>query len=173
MEYGATRECVWVRFSNYHNSLSATHRKLVLLLLLINCWFPTLQNTPLTCCRSYRNHNHNRHEQEHFIDAAFALITEEWKYVYWPQKEYEQLYHRSLDPYDEYDILQNYYIIQEKHDAKQWLHDGEWERIRDVLNDTSKPNPVGDSIRSTKEIYTSLKARFYELKRDVQNGYRI
>jgi arylsulfatase A-like enzyme len=40
-----------------------------------------------------------------WIDASFALITDEWKYVYWPQHDYEQLFHRSVDPYDEWDML--------------------------------------------------------------------
>jgi arylsulfatase len=41
------------------------------------------------------------------IPASFALVTKEWKYVYWPQHDYEQLFHRSIDPYDEWDTLKN------------------------------------------------------------------
>mmetsp|Transcript_40065 Transcript_40065/g.61586 ORF Transcript_40065/g.61586 Transcript_40065/m.61586 type:complete len:518 (+) Transcript_40065:101-1654(+) len=40
-----------------------------------------------------------------WIDASFALVTKEWKYIYWPQQDYEQLFHRSIDPYDEWDTL--------------------------------------------------------------------
>lgn len=39
------------------------------------------------------------------IPASLALVTKEWKYIYWPQYKHEQLFHRSLDPYDERDLL--------------------------------------------------------------------
>jgi len=124
--------------------------------------------------------NASGHAQEHFIDAAFALITEEWKYIYWPQKEYEQLYHRSIDVYDEYDILQNYFITVQKYEQKIYQPEGEWMRILQqqkstggIMNYTTTKNPLGDSIQSTQEIYQTLKARFYELKDHVQYGYRI
>lgn len=52
------------------------------------------------------------HEWKYFIDASFALITKEWKYVYWPQHDYEQLFHRSLDPYDEWDVLKHPNVTQ-------------------------------------------------------------
>jgi arylsulfatase A-like enzyme len=52
------------------------------------------------------------HEGKFWIDASFALVTNEWKYVYWPQHDYEQLFHRSMDPYDEWDMLENKSMIQ-------------------------------------------------------------
>jgi len=113
--------------------------------------------------------NASGHREEHYIDAAFALITHEWKYIYWPQKEYEQLYHRSFDIYDEYDIVANYYLIHDHPDI--WQRKEEKERIQNTSTTTT--NPWGDSIQSTHEIYTTLKARFYELKDHVQYGYRI
>jgi len=116
--------------------------------------------------------NASGHEQEYFIDAAFALITTEWKYIYWPQKVYEQLYHRSLDPYDEYDILQNYYIHQEKMQHHEFIPEQEVARMNSFHRETNV-TPVGDSVQSTMEIYNTLKARFYELKKHVQNGHRI
>jgi arylsulfatase len=45
------------------------------------------------------------HLGKFWIDASFALVTNEWKYIYWPQHDYEQLFHRSVDPYDEWDLL--------------------------------------------------------------------
>jgi arylsulfatase len=45
------------------------------------------------------------HKGSGSIDASFALITDEWKYIYWPEYDYEQLFHRSVDPYDEWDML--------------------------------------------------------------------
>lgn len=127
--------------------------------------------------------NATGHAFDGFIDAAFALITTEWKYIYWPLKQYEQLYHRSLDPYDEYDILQNYYLHQLKVNAnesipkhkrlrmKKSIPKHERRRMKKVT--PSKTTPVGDSIQSTKEIYETLKARFYELKEYVQSGNKI
>lgn len=115
--------------------------------------------------------NASGHEQEHFIDATFALITEEWKYIYWPQKDFEQLFHRSKDPYDEYDILRNYYIFNEKESKQEFIIPEEREKIQG-FNETVQ-TPVGDSIQSTTEIYHKLKARFYELKKHVQSGNRI
>ena len=39
------------------------------------------------------------------IDASFALVTDEWKYVVWPQHDnYEQLLYHIIDPYDEWDL---------------------------------------------------------------------
>ena len=115
--------------------------------------------------------NASGHLQENFIDAAFALVTDEWKYVYWPQKAYEQLYHRSLDPYDEYDILQNFYLHQEKMKHREYVPEEEVARMN-TFTDTNT-TPVGDSVRSTLEIYNTLKARFHELKEHVQSGNRI
>jgi arylsulfatase A-like enzyme len=39
------------------------------------------------------------------VEASFALITHEWKYVVWPAHNYEQLFHRTVDPYEEWDLL--------------------------------------------------------------------
>jgi arylsulfatase len=130
-------------------------------------------------------HNASGHEQEHFIDAAFALITKEWKYIYWPQKQYEQLYHRSIDIYDEYDIIQNYYILNQgpEYHREHNIFQPQEEYMKIDTgngngNDNSnfsitKTNPIGDSIQSTKEIYNELKTRFNELKQHVQNGYKV
>jgi len=115
--------------------------------------------------------NATGHQQDGFIDAAFALITHEWKYIYWPLKIYEQLYHRSKDPFDEYDILKNYYLHQIKIKKREWVEQGYrlWMETFTPFNQT----PVGDSIDSTKEVYDALKKRFYELKTHVQSGGRI
>ena len=111
------------------------------------------------------------HQQNGFIDAAFALITNEWKYIFWPQKNYEQLYHRSLDPYDEYDILQNYFIHQKMVQERQWME--QTERIRMESFTIHNTTPVGDSVQSSMEVYTSMKKRFLELKKHVQSGNKI
>lgn len=45
------------------------------------------------------------HEGAFWIDASFALVTKEWKYIYWPQHDYEQIFHRSVDQYEEFDLV--------------------------------------------------------------------
>eukprot|EP00980_Cylindrotheca_fusiformis_P022907 scaffold9903_cov94-Cylindrotheca_fusiformis.AAC.1 len=52
------------------------------------------------------------HEGTNWIDASFALVTKEWKYIYWPEHNYEQLFHRSLDPYEEADLMKNKSALQ-------------------------------------------------------------
>ena len=45
---------------------------------------------------------HNRYVH---IPAIFALIRKDYKYFYWPQVKYEQLFNIEKDPYEEYDLL--------------------------------------------------------------------
>ena len=106
------------------------------------------------------------HQQDGFIDAAFALITNEWKYIYWPLKEYEQLFHRSVDIYDEHDIIQNYYLHQIKLNSSAWINEGYRKYMETVT--PFNTTPYGDSIQSTKEIYDQMKKRYQELKDHVQ-----
>ena len=112
-----------------------------------------------------------KHEFDGWIDAAFALITNEWKYIYWPLKVYEQLFHRSLDKYDEYDILQNYYLHRQKVAANQWVDQDE--RLRMETFTPQNTTPFGDSVESTKEIYETMKQRYEILKKHVQSGGKI
>jgi arylsulfatase A-like enzyme len=51
------------------------------------------------------------HEGTFWIDASFALITKEWKYIYWPQHRYEQIFHRSVDPYETKDLFNSSKIL--------------------------------------------------------------
>ena len=77
----------------------------------------------------------NNHEWNNWIDASFALVTKEWKYIYWPQQNYEQLFNRRLDPLDEFDLLTNsstyktpdgvYYKMQARYNfLKRWAQSG-------------------------------------------------
>jgi thiaminase len=90
--------------------------------------------------------NASDHPWKNWIDASFALVTDEWKYVYWPQQDYEQLFHRSVDPYDEWDYLH----LIEKYQNKTF-----------------------DLVQSTEEIYKEMKSRFAILKERAQSGQRI
>ena len=51
------------------------------------------------------------HKGTFWIDASFALITKEWKYIYWPQHQYEQIFHRKEDPYETTDLFNNSNIL--------------------------------------------------------------
>ena len=75
------------------------------------------------------------HSGRNWIDASFALVTKEWKYIYWPQQNYEQLFNRRLDPFDEFDLLTNsstyktpdgvYYKMQARYNfLKRWAQSG-------------------------------------------------
>ena len=52
--------------------------------------------------RSYDAEGHNDYRH---IPAVFALIRKDYKYFYWPQTKYEQLFHIEVDAYEEADIL--------------------------------------------------------------------
>ena len=115
--------------------------------------------------------NASGHSQDGYIDAAWALVTREWKYIVWPLKNYEQLFHRSLDLYDEYDILRNYHYNQKMVRRNEWIEP----TYRIMMESFSPTNttPYGDSIQSTTEIYKTLKARFLYLKLHILNGNKI
>eukprot|EP00536_Pseudo-nitzschia_multiseries_P015374 jgi/Psemu1/320843/estExt_fgenesh1_pm.C_8720001 len=118
------------------------------------------------------------HLQENFIDAAFALVTDDWKYVYWPQKRYEQLFHRSVDPYDEHDILRNYYLQRERQERRNQQQEEaeptDGFLVEPLLElDAFRTTPFGDSVQSTAHVYDMLKSRFHELKDHVRRGNRI
>eukprot|EP00934_Nitzschia_sp_Nitz4_P000443 Nitzschia sp. Nitz4//scaffold341_size29662//449//2044//NITZ4_008033-RA/size29662-processed-gene-0.25-mRNA-1//-1//CDS//3329548531//443//frame0 len=45
------------------------------------------------------------HNGAFWIDASFALVTKEWKYIHWPEHGFEQVFHRINDPFEERDML--------------------------------------------------------------------
>jgi arylsulfatase A-like enzyme len=110
------------------------------------------------------------HPWQYYIDAAFALVTDEWKYVYWPQHKYEQLFHRSVDPYDEFDLLDK--VLRPN---KQ----GYWKKPISVADDEKTQlqpqteNGCCDTIQTTLKMHTEMKKRYAVLKEQAQNGERI
>ena len=54
------------------------------------------------------------HGEYWHIPSVFALIRKDYKYFYWPQTNYEQLFHVREDPYEENDIFN----ITKKENAK-------------------------------------------------------
>lgn len=105
------------------------------------------------------------HPWKMYIDASFALVTDEWKYVQWPQHDgYEQLFHRSMDPYDEWDLLNT--LLRN--------------RTNTMLSytDSSVGGVGGDmggevNIQTTKKIYDRMKKRFRIVKDRAQDGKLI
>jgi len=45
------------------------------------------------------------HGNVSFIPAVYALVSKQYKYFYWPQTQYEQLFHVAIDPLEEHDIV--------------------------------------------------------------------
>ena len=76
----------------------------------------------------------NGHTGTFWIDASFALITKEWKYIYWPQHNYEQIFHTSEDPFEENDLFNTskilptdeiYLKLRSRYDfLKAWVQSG-------------------------------------------------
>lgn len=92
--------------------------------------------------------NASGHPQTNFIDAAQALISTEWKYVFWPEQNYEQLFHRRIDPFDEWDLIR-----------------------KDNLMNTSNFNATAiGTLQTTMAAYETMKARFLELRAHVIAG---
>jgi arylsulfatase A-like enzyme len=44
------------------------------------------------------------HGFANFIPAVFALVRRDYKYFYWPQLKYEQLFHVEVDPLEQHDV---------------------------------------------------------------------
>lgn len=51
-----------------------------------------------------RNEDAEGHNRFDHIPAVFALIRKDWKYFFWPQTQYEQLFHIEKDKYEEWDL---------------------------------------------------------------------
>ncbi|KAL3925314.1 MAG: hypothetical protein SGILL_000490 [Bacillariaceae sp.] len=92
--------------------------------------------------------NATGHPQTNFIDAAQAVISSEWKYIYWPEQNFEQLFNRRIDPYDEWDPIK-----------------------KDNLLNTSSFNATADgSLQTTQAAYKTMKSRFLELRDHIIAG---
>lgn len=105
-----------------------------------------------------------------YIDAAFALVNDEWKYVYWPQHNYEQLFHRSVDPYDEWDLLDKIFRSKTEKENMDINSNTQVRRASSIDN-----NKIGccDTLQTTQEMYTEMKMRYAVLKERAQSGERI
>lgn len=100
------------------------------------------------------------HPWKNYIDASFALVTDEWKYIYWPQHNYEQLFHRSVDPFDEWDLL------------NKILRAGDKKWAPNATRNLTAADDAGN-IQTTNEIYEKMKARYEVMKEKALKGERI
>jgi len=98
------------------------------------------------------------HPWKNYIDSSFALVNDEWKYVHWPQHNYEQLFHRSVDPFDEWDLLNK--IFRQKKDATQ-------------AGGNPNKNGCCDTVQTTMKMYKEMKERYAVLKKQAQSGGKI
>jgi len=112
------------------------------------------------------------HPWINYIDASFALVTDEWKYVHWPQHNYDQLFHRSVDPYDEWDLL-NKILRPKESEVEVEVEDGENGVRKKKVKYNSTKNGCCDDIQTTIEIYNKMKTRYAVLKKKAQSGERI
>ncbi|MFN5738719.1 MAG: acetylglucosamine-6-sulfatase, partial [Akkermansiaceae bacterium] len=46
-------------------------------------------------------------ESKDFIPASEALVRKDWKYFYWPDHDYEQLFHIAEDPFEQTDLAKD------------------------------------------------------------------
>ena len=67
-------------------------------------FFPTIISQSFVTWQG-RNEDALGHNRFDHIPAVFALIRKDWKYFYWPQTQYEQLFHIEKDKYEEWDII--------------------------------------------------------------------
>lgn len=52
-------------------------------------------------------YEHPTHRSASFIPASEALVTKDWKFVFWPEQEYEQLFDLKSDPHEENDLARS------------------------------------------------------------------
>ncbi len=114
--------------------------------------------------------NGTDHPWPMYIDASFALVNDEWKYVYWPQHNYEQLFHRSVDPFDEWDLLNK--VFRPKATAQDTVTADGATESRKVKGIDNK-NGCCDTVQTTMKMYKEMKERYAFLKEQAQGGKRI
>ncbi|CAN0353889.1 unnamed protein product, partial [Ectocarpus sp. 4 AP-2014] len=52
-------------------------------------------------------YEHPTHRSPSFIPASEALVTKDWKYLFWPEQGYEQLFDLKADPHEEQDLARS------------------------------------------------------------------
>ncbi len=52
-------------------------------------------------------YEHPKVKNKNFIPASQALVRKDWKYFYWPEHDYEQLFHIAEDPLEQNDLARD------------------------------------------------------------------
>lgn len=52
-------------------------------------------------------YEHPNVKNKNFIPASQALVRKDWKYFYWPEHDYEQLFHIAEDPLEQNDLAKD------------------------------------------------------------------
>lgn len=52
-------------------------------------------------------YEHPNGKNKNFIPASQALVRKDWKYFYWPEHDYEQLFHITEDPLEQNDLARD------------------------------------------------------------------
>jgi hypothetical protein len=119
------------------------------------------------------NHSANAFD----IPAVFALVERDYKYIYWPQFQYEQLFNLAQDPLEEYDIFN--YTAALSDDTNSSVINASTGRRGSIrsrnrrrrLNDDKG---VAQPLRqTTNSMIKAIRERYSYLKYLSQHGYKV
>jgi len=68
---------------------------------------PLYLSTTLPAWREEFFYEHAVIKNPGFIPASQALVRKDWKYFYWPDHDFEQLFHVAHDPHEEHDLARD------------------------------------------------------------------
>lgn len=80
-------------------------------------------------------YEHPMHMDEDFIPASEALVRKDYKYLYWPDHKFHQLFHTKADPYEEHDLVSS---NKSKHQAALKEMKERFLELKDIIHDMSK-----------------------------------
>jgi arylsulfatase len=63
-------------------------------------------------------YEHATIRNQDFIPSSEALVRKDWKYIYWPEFKYEQLFHLAVDPLEERDLAQDPKFAETLHELR-------------------------------------------------------
>jgi len=77
-------------------------------------------------------YHHPMHTDRDFIPASEALVRKDYKYMYWPDFDYEELFDLRNDPGEVHDLLKQ----SKKNKGSEWVAgDDVTDQVRDILEE--------------------------------------
>jgi len=80
-------------------------------------------------------YEHPMHRDSDYIPASEALVRKDYKYLYWPDFDFHQLFHTKADPYEEHDLVSS---TESKHQAALVQMKERFLELKDIIHDMSK-----------------------------------